>query len=266
MKQVLKRYLLRRGWYYRLKYSSLFRAYQSLFKRDAIRSHKKEVEFYRPFINPGMLAFDIGAYDGHKSAAFLDLGAKVVCCEPDEKSLEILRTRFKNNKNISIEPVAISDRAGELTYQVHHPGSAFNTISIQWKELLEKDQGEKWDELIQFKETRTVKSKTLDQLIDKYGVPGFIKIDVEGAELSVLEGLNHAVPALTFESIWPEYEPQLRECLQRLKQLNPAYRFNIAVNEKLILDDFVNGEEILERLKQGDVVHLEIVADQDLSD
>ena len=40
---------------------------------------------------------------------------------------------------------------------------------------------------------------TLDALIARFGVPAFIKIDVEGAEPDVLAGLSHAVPVLSFE-------------------------------------------------------------------
>jgi FkbM family methyltransferase len=40
---------------------------------------------------------------------------------------------------------------------------------------------------------------TLDELIGKHGVPVFIKIDVEGFEEAVLQGLSQPVRALSFE-------------------------------------------------------------------
>ena len=44
-----------------------------------------------------------------------------------------------------------------------------------------------------------VEVTTLDRLIAIYGAPTFCKIDVEGSELQVLEGLTEALPALSFE-------------------------------------------------------------------
>jgi hypothetical protein len=40
---------------------------------------------------------------------------------------------------------------------------------------------------------------TLDQAIDRYGLPQFCKIDVEGWEMEVLRGLSRAIPFITIE-------------------------------------------------------------------
>ena len=40
---------------------------------------------------------------------------------------------------------------------------------------------------------------TLDALIAEHGLPDFIKIDTEGHEAAVLQGLSAPVPALSFE-------------------------------------------------------------------
>ena len=44
-----------------------------------------------------------------------------------------------------------------------------------------------------------VKIDTLDNMFTKFGVPKFIKIDVEGYELEVLQGLSHSVRYLSLE-------------------------------------------------------------------
>ena len=79
--------------YYYLKYSWLFKVYQFLFKPQAGAAHKKEVRLYREIVGAVDLIFDIGAYDGHKTAAFLELSRKVVVCEPDLHSCNLLRIR-----------------------------------------------------------------------------------------------------------------------------------------------------------------------------
>ena len=40
---------------------------------------------------------------------------------------------------------------------------------------------------------------TLDDLIERHGMPSFIKLDVEGFEVEALAGLTRPVPALSFE-------------------------------------------------------------------
>jgi FkbM family methyltransferase len=51
---------------------------------------------------------------------------------------------------------------------------------------------------------------TLDQAIDRYGLPQFCKIDVEGYEMEVLRGLSHAIPFLTIRGFNPPMHRNLR--------------------------------------------------------
>jgi hypothetical protein len=75
-----------------------------------------------------------------------------------------------------------------------------------------------WDEAIPITVT------TLDALIAQHGKPVFCKIDVEGYELAVLEGLSHPIQALSFEYISATVEASLA-CLSRLEALG-RYEFN----------------------------------------
>ena len=80
-----------------------------------------------------------------------------------------------------------------------------------------------WDE------QKSVPVTTLDALIDRYGKPAFCKIDVEGAELDVLQGLSQPLPALSFEYIPAVIETALG-CIERLSQLG-IYEYNWRVSE-----------------------------------
>jgi FkbM family methyltransferase len=246
MKRV-RNLLKKLGWYEYLRYSAFFTVYIRLYKRQVIRDHQKEVQFYRSFLPPhSPLIFDVGAYDGHKTAAFLEIAGKVVSCEPDKHNFRTLRIRFRNQRsNVIIENKAISDHVGTEAYYVHHAGSAFNTLNPKWKQILEADHQSRWNEEIQFEGQVTVSLTTLDQLIAQYGKPAFIKIDVEGYELVVLKGLSQKVPYLSFECLLPDCKTELLACLKYLYQLDTTVTFNTAYDESLEMASFISYEEMV---------------------
>lgn len=66
--------------------------------------------------------------------------------------------------------------------------------------------------------TITCQSITIDKLIETYGVPNLIKIDVEGGEFSTISSLSTKVPTLCFE--WAsEMNDITFKCLDHLSNL-----------------------------------------------
>jgi FkbM family methyltransferase len=260
MKSVLKKFLLKRNLYYPLKYSSLFRFYQSLFNPSELRQQKKEVTFYQSFLPSCKLIFDIGGNDGHKTQAFLALAQEIVCCEPDKENFQLLQTRFRKKKErVRLENKALSDKEGVAELHIHHPGSAFNTISEKWVKLLEKDNREKWNESVKFTQVQTVETTTLDQLISQYGLPDFIKIDTEGAEEWVLKGLSRPVSYLSFEILLPDYSKEMENCLAYIDGLDKNALYNISAFEKLVLPQFVSKEQLVKYLQESNLLSFDVI-------
>jgi FkbM family methyltransferase len=236
VKQQVQEILKQTGFYYRLKASSLYDLYWSLADKSIIEKRRSEEEFYRSLLQgfpEGGLIFDVGANQGSKSAVFLSLGARVVAVEPDEANQAILKKMFLtfrlSPRHVEIVGKALSDRCTKETMWVDEPGSAKNTLSQKWVDALRSDE-KRFGHRLRFGQRKEIETTTLDQLFSVFGVPFFIKIDVEGFELSVLKGLSRPVPFLSFEVNLPEFRPEGLQCVELLGRLAPEGKFNYVVD------------------------------------
>ena len=184
--------------------------------------------FYRPWIGAESLCFDIGAHLGDRVDAWRRLGACVVAVEPQPLFRDLLTQRYRNDPQVRVEPVALAEQPGRQTLWVSRRTPTVSTINPVWREAMAASprfRGVSWDASCE------VEVITLDGLIARHGVPAFCKLDVEGAEGQVLEGLSRPLPALSFE-----YSPAALEgaiaCIGRLSALG-AYRFRRSVGESL---------------------------------
>ncbi|HZH64441.1 MAG TPA: FkbM family methyltransferase [Flavisolibacter sp.] len=187
--------------------------------------HPLRVEFYKQFLKPSDTVFDVGANIGNRVSAFIECGAKVIAVEPQPACVGILKTKF--GYNITIENVGLSETVGELDMHI----STDTTVSSFSEEYIDSTKGRfkysKWVETIK------VPITTLDNLIAKYGIPKFCKIDVEGYELQVLKGLHHPLPFLSIEYCVPEMHAQLLQVVKYLHELSPDGQFNYSVGESM---------------------------------
>jgi len=232
LKRQAQAFLKQIGLYERLKASRIYDYYWSWADPHWVKDRDKEVQFYRTVLSGFQkrnLIFDIGANDGCKTDVFLRLGAKVLAVEPDEMNLDVLKGKFLRNrifpKPVTIEGKAVSDRVGVMAMFIDAPGSALNTLSPKWADRLRNDDtrfGQRFD----FSTEKTVQTTTLENLIAEYGVPFYIKIDVEGHELSVLRGLGRPVPYLSFEVNLPEFKEEGLKCIETLHGIAPKGEFN----------------------------------------
>lgn len=163
------------------------------------------------------LVFDIGANLGFTTQAFLDAGAeRVVAVDPDAYNIAVLKEKFQRNPRVTILRAAASKAEGEVQIWQHQKDSALHTLEPRWKEVLGAHL---------YTTAVTVRAITLDNMVREFGMPDFLKIDVEGHEWMALQGLSGAPRLLSFELNLPEYREEGIACVRRLEQLNPAYHF-----------------------------------------
>jgi len=95
-----------------------------------------------------------------------------------------------------------------------------------------------------------VPTVTLDALIDEYGTPDFIKLDVEGYEETAIRGLSKPVKGLSFE-FHQDWLHQADAVIEHLSGLG-CYRYNYAANftSKFVLDEWIKGPALMEHLRR----------------
>ena len=196
---------------------------------------------YGQFARPGDLVFDIGAHVGDRIAVFRRLGARVVAVEPQPALVRTLKLIYGRDRAVAIEPVAVGRGSGMLELSLNVDNPTVSTASDAFRRAAAGApgwEGQAW--------TRTIRvpATTLDALVARYGVPAFIKIDVEGFEAEALAGLTRPSPALSFEFTTIQ-RGVAAACIERCARLGYA-RYNAMLGEShaLVHVDWVSAEEI----------------------
>jgi FkbM family methyltransferase len=187
-----------------------------------------ELDTYRLIRNvlrPGQWFVDVGANVGYftlLAAKWVGATGRVDALEPDPINRGRLEMHLRENQlesRVRVHPVAASAQAGEV--KITHPESTGSNhgMASMYKSLTGEG------------ETFTVPTVRLDEMFDE--VPNMIKIDVEGAELQVLEGLAKLLraehpPTLIIEHNWTSciaagYRPS--NLFLKLKEIQPNYEF-----------------------------------------
>lgn len=158
--------------------------------RDVLGSHllsrdgfeEGEQRFLTAYLQPGMRVLDVGAHRGLYTllaSRRVGSGGEVVAFEPSPRELRWLRRHAALNRceNVIIEPAAVSDREGEAELHVCR-GRDTGCNSLRRPAVPGAAT------------TVRVPLTTLDGYLERSGTRrvDVVKLDVEGAELGVLQG------------------------------------------------------------------------------
>ncbi len=144
------------------------------------------LRFAQDRIGSGSTVFDVGAHVGESALLFSELVGplgRVVAFEPDPVACASLKRNLEMNgmANVSVEEECASDTTGKALLATERFGSGLSSIVGTHVHSAHRRKVE-------------VNSTTLDRYCETHGVlPDWIKIDAEGAEPLIVEGMQQII-------------------------------------------------------------------------
>ena len=142
------------------------------------------------------LIFDLGMHKGEDTDFYLAKGFNVIAVEANPDLCDEVARRLSfdiESGRLTIVNAAITEKPGPIRFY-QNPNTVWGTTSSAWTERNTK-LGSPAERVI------TVDGIAAGELITTYGVPYFMKIDIEGADLLALEALRDTPVRPTLVSI-----------------------------------------------------------------
>lgn len=134
---------------------------------------------------------------------FIRDGIRCTLVEPDPESLRKIREHFAGQDNVTLHPVAILDRKGQIELVQRGPSTYF--AGLESSPAVVNDEYE-----LNKADTFVVEATTFDEIDD--GTIDLLSVDVEGSEWFVIQGLASRPAVVSVETHGALYtNPRLSE-------------------------------------------------------
>tara|TARA_Y100000813_G_scaffold154693_1_gene114798 strand:+ start:174 stop:944 length:771 start_codon:yes stop_codon:yes gene_type:complete len=247
----LRKFLKKQPLWVRFSHSDIYQKFRNP------KFYKKQIQekiFFQNILKnfDNKLIFDVGANIGSKSVIFSHIAKRVIAFEPTDQCVYILKNRILKS-NVEIVQCALSNENSIKSFYEVEDDSAYSSLSNKHIDnRVSKDLNVS---------SKSIKTYTLDYFIDNYGIPSFIKIDVEGYEKEVIYGLTNPVKLISFESNLPEFLSESIDVINYLDKISSGnYKYNYSSEGDLLINNFVNKETIINRVKKVEYSSIEIYA------
>jgi FkbM family methyltransferase len=159
-------------------YKNCFPLYNFMYARFKQKNDASEIEILKKYIKPGSSVLDIGANIGFYSKILSQLAGstgKIYCFEPDKLNFKYLQKNTAHLKNIELFNSAVSDKK--------------DVIKIYKSKMLNVDH--RTYPVNNYESVEEIDAISIDDLVAEKIIPkvDFIKIDIQGYELSAFKGM-----------------------------------------------------------------------------
>lgn len=181
------------------------------------------------------LVFDIGANVGTTVSEFLYTSDKVVCFEPNPDLVSLLKNKFEGT-SVIIDDRGVSDKNGTQTFKISN-ADTISTLSEDWIVNSRFTGSYNWDTHVQ------IETVTLDTIVEEYGEPDYIKIDVEGHEFEVLTSFTKLLPNTLLSFEWAEEQKlKIKSIIDYLNKIG-YNMFGYTESDKILFDEEIDWKE-----------------------
>lgn len=136
--------------------------------------------------------FDIGSNIGNWALSNIQFCDKIISVEASPFTYDKLVNHCKNDKIILLNYAVCNNNGKDITFY-HANCDTISTLNKDWlTSETSRFHNSPYTEI-------TCKTITIDKLIEEYGEPDLIKIDVEGGEYECVKSLTQKVKLLCFE-------------------------------------------------------------------
>ena len=201
-----------------------------------------------------LVIFDIGSCEGEDSVRYAHLfpSARIWAVEPLPENLERIRANLARYgiDRVEVVALALSDSAGQATFHVSSGTPEGAPPGLDWdfgnksSSLLPPAQHLTAHPWVHFDSAVEVETGRLDELARRYGLEGidYIHMDVQGAELCVLDGAGPLLDSIRV--IWMEVEAKPLYKDQPLKKDVERYMKRHGFEVRLDTVDAVSGDQL----------------------
>lgn len=184
-------------------------------------------------LRPGDLAMDLGANMGEITTILAETGADVVAFEPDPYAFEKLKTRFETTPNVTLVNAAVGASEGTVklmraeNFNENPKGASVKSTILDGGRAI--DAGN-------YVEVPLLDFLTIvDAEIAKRAEIAFVKMDIEGAELEILEAMHakdkfgpiRCLVAETHERKFRDLRPRFKALREAVADAYPANKVNL---------------------------------------